>query len=141
MTMKEEMMKLLIAVSLLTSLPLVFAEHEANHRYTISGYIRDVNGNPLANVEVVAVDMNVGIAEKGFTDKNGKYNVLLHLHDENLGDDLTITALGISYQAEAIFDPRDATTERGLRLDLTGDKWMVGEFEKAQVDIKSACYY
>ncbi len=128
---------LVLSIYLLATLPLVFAEHEPNHRYTVTGYVRDANGNPLAGEAVTVTDTSIKLTEKGVTDKNGKYSILLHLHDNNLGDDLTITARGVSFQTKVSFDPADKATERTMRLDLAGEKWSIGEAQRAGVDIRS----
>lgn len=128
--------KLFVFLYLLSSLPLVFAEHEPNHRYRVVGTVSDANGNPLPDAEVIASDSTIGLTERGFTDKNGKYIIQLHLHDENNGDELTISAKGVSFNTEAKFDSSDHATERGIRLDLTGGKWVLGEFQQG-VDITS----
>ncbi len=127
----------LFLIFLLSGLPLVFAEHEPQHRFTAQGYVKDADGNPLSGVAVMVSDRTIGLTEKGVTDGNGKFSIQLHLHDDNNGDDLTISASGITFQTQVKFDPADHKTERIMRLDLMGEKWSIGGTQKTGVDIKS----
>jgi hypothetical protein len=106
---------------------VVSAEHEPNHRFTIMGEVVDVNGNPVPGVEVTATDTRIGLSEVGVTDGSGRYSIQLHLHDENLGDVLTISARGVIYEDKVAFSPQDLRTERIMVLNLKGDTWSLGE--------------
>ena len=79
------------AVSL--SLPsILFATHEADHRFTVEGFVCDKDGKPNAQVEVLVKDTRVTIGQTVRTDGDGYYKVTLHLHNDNFGDPLLVEA-------------------------------------------------
>lgn len=94
------------------------AMHEADHRFTVSGYVRDEQGKPLEESKVRVVDTRIGLGETAFTDNHGYYEVVLHLHNDNLGDEIRVEALGETKTLTATFDPEDRTTERKVQLDF-----------------------
>jgi hypothetical protein len=98
------------------------AEHEVFHRYVILGYVKDGKGAPLARVPVHVVRTKTGLAYNEPSDQDGFYVVIVHLHDEDLGDSLVVTAQGVSAKVTAAFNPKDETSERGTRLDFQGKR-------------------
>ncbi len=96
----------------------VSATHEADHRYTVYGYVRDAKGRAVQDTKVMVVDNRVGEGSTAFTDKNGYYEVLLHLHDSNLGDEVTITTPEETKTVVAQFDPEDHMAERKVQVDF-----------------------
>ncbi|MCI0526378.1 MAG: carboxypeptidase-like regulatory domain-containing protein [Nitrospira sp.] len=96
----------------------VWATHEANHRYNVYGYVRDAKGQAVQDVKVMVVDNRIGEGSTTFTDKNGYYEVLLHLHDSNLGDEVTITTPDETKTIVTQFDPQDHMTERKVQVDF-----------------------
>ena len=67
------------------------AEHEADHRYTIRGYVLEQSEAPVSDVDVLVRlgDRSVGSAR---TDGQGYYTVRMHLHDRDIGKKLTVRA-------------------------------------------------
>jgi len=112
---------LCVAVMLLWAAP-ARAEHEPYHRYVILGYVKNGGGHPLAGVVVRAVRAKTRLAYREITDEKGFYAIIVHLHDEDLGDVIEMTAQGSSVALKARFDPKDLNTERGTRLDFLGKK-------------------
>jgi hypothetical protein len=98
--------------------PAVWATHEANHRYTVYGYVRDAKGQTLQDAKVMVVDNRIGEGSTAFTDKNGYYEVLLHLHDNNVGDEIAITTQDETKTITAQFDAEDHMTERKVQVDF-----------------------
>ena len=98
------------------------AEHEANHRYVILGYVKDANGRPLERALVEVVRVKTGLAYRETSDRDGLYALIVNLHDEDLGDSLEVSTRGRSATVKAEFNPRDSTTERGTRIDFVGQK-------------------
>lgn len=100
----------------------VYATHENDHRFTIYGTVRDGStfpGVPLPNKEVVVQDAKTGqIMQRGVTDEAGKYSLVLHVHNSDVGKVVQIQVAGISKQQVLQFDPGDATTVRRARVDL-----------------------
>lgn len=105
------------AVSL--SLPsILFATHEADHRFTVEGFVCDKDGKPNAQVEVLVKDTRVTIGQTVRTDGDGYYKVTLHLHNDNLGDPLLVEAGTEQKQYKVSFDPNDLETERRLQVNF-----------------------
>lgn len=90
----------------------LFAEHEANHRYLVSGYVRNAAGEALEDTEV-----NLEHKEKGKkkvrTNSDGYYEARFHLHNENLGDTITVIASGVTKKVKVEFDTEDGVSFRG----------------------------
>jgi hypothetical protein len=105
------------AVSL--SLPsILFATHEADHRFTVEGFVCDKDGKPNAQLEVLVKDTRVTVGQTVRTDSDGYYKVTLHLHNDNLGDPLLVEAGAEQKQYKVSFDPNDLETERHLQVNF-----------------------
>jgi hypothetical protein len=105
------------AVSL--SLPsILFATHEADHRFTVEGFVCDKDGKPSAQLEVLVKDTRVTIGQTVRTDGDGYYKVTLHLHNDNLGDPLLVEAGAEQKQYKVSSDPNDLETERRLQVNF-----------------------
>ena len=108
------------------------AEHEANHRYLILGYVKDARGQPLHGVAVRVTRVKTGLSYEETSDQKGFYTIIVHLHDEDLGDQLQVSAQTVSVIHTAQFNQQDARTERGTRLDFVGTRieerrsWILG---------------
>jgi len=95
------------------------ATHDTQHRFTVFGQIRDEGGKPMQNVRVIVTDNR--LEEEGgttFTDPNGFYSQLLHLHNDNLGDEIVIKAEDREKRINAVFNVQDRQTERKARVDF-----------------------
>jgi hypothetical protein len=95
-----------------------WATHDTQHRYTVFGYVRDGQGKPLSDVKVTVTDIPLNQTGTAFTDVSGYYEVLLHLHNENLGDEILIKAQDNEKRAKVGFDPQDHFTERRAEIDF-----------------------
>ncbi|HEX2056562.1 MAG TPA: carboxypeptidase-like regulatory domain-containing protein [Nitrospiraceae bacterium] len=105
------------AVSL--SLPsILFATHEADHRFTVEGFVCDKDGKASAQVEVLVKDTRVTVGQTTKTDSDGYYKVTLHLHNDNLGDPLLVEAGAEQKQYKVSFDPNDLDSERRLQVNF-----------------------
>ena len=104
--------------------PVARAEHETDHRFTIEGSVCAADGQPVSGVEVVAKDEKTSQIRTALTDDRGHYKVTLHLHNDNRGDTLAITALNKDKQIDreqkitAQFDPKDVHTERKTTVNF-----------------------
>lgn len=98
------------------------ATHEVDHRYLVLGYARDGAGRPLPRLPVRVVREKTGLAYQAESDAEGFYLVVVHLHDEDLGDSLLVTAGPATIWVRAWFDPRDARSHRGTRVDFSGGR-------------------
>ena len=106
--------------------PPADAMHETDHRFTISGYVRDKNGKPVGDARVRIRDLlheNIDPVTT-YSDGNGYYKAIIHLHNENAGDALQVKAIEEKVGLEEVktvraeFDPADRKTEREARVDL-----------------------
>ncbi len=95
------------------------AEHEADHRYIVEGYVLDARENPRADL-TVAVTADEGLLGETVTDRRGFYRVRLHLHNTDLGKQLTVKAGDREARIEVAFDPGDAETDRVHDLNFVG---------------------
>lgn len=100
------------------------ATHTPDHRFLLIGYVSDGAGRPLADVSVVVTRVKTGLTYRTRTEVDGIYFVVLHLHDEDQGDRLTVAANAVTADVTARFDPRDRRFERGTRVDFRGDGYV-----------------
>jgi|SRR3990172_508442 len=96
----------------------VWATHDIQHRYTVLGYIRDQQGKALPDSRVSVTDIPLNQTGTAFTDGNGYYEVLLHLHNENQGDEIVVKAQDTEKKLKASFDPQDRFTERRVEVNF-----------------------
>jgi hypothetical protein len=103
-----------------------WATHENDHRYTISGYVRDKEGKPVKDVRVQARDLRDQRVEpvNTYVDGSGFYKMVLHLHNDNAGDPVQVSIKdersGIDEvkKIRAEFNPNDRRTEREARVNF-----------------------
>ena len=96
------------------------AEHAEDHRYTIWGYVKDTEGTPLRDVLVVVTDgqgSRLGVTRSR---GNGGYSIRLHLHNNDLGKRLIVTAGKVALPIRVTFDPDNTTRARMHRVDFLG---------------------
>jgi len=106
-----------LVLLVLSSSP-VHATHETDHRFTVYGTVHDDQGHPVADTKVIVVDPRLDEGMTAFTDRNGDYEALLHLHNTDLGDEVIVTALDRRKSIRAEFDPNDKVTVRKARVDF-----------------------
>ncbi len=113
---------LLLILALLAFSGFAAATHFADHRYYVQGNIVDSFGMPGMFVRVDVVDISDPLvpASAGSAGFGGDYSVLIHLHNNNVGDQIRVTVGGQSAVIIAEFDPTDGDTERfSPRLPFT----------------------
>lgn len=97
------------------------AEHEADHRYNVRGYVLDESEQAIAGREVkIFSDGNV--LARGRTDSYGYYSLHLHLHNEDRGRLLSLSAGGQQADIRVNFDPQDKHTARVHDANLVGGR-------------------
>ncbi len=99
--------------------PLSYATHRVEHRYTIYGQAVDESRAPVVNAVVVVSGFGGRPMGKTTTDANGQYSVLLHVHDQGLGASFWVTVRGVTQSGKVTFDIADRVTDRTRRLDFT----------------------
>ena len=102
--------------------PPAVAEHEAQYRYTVLGYVKDAAGRPRKGVGLQVTRQKTGLSYNGETDADGLYVIVTRLADESRGEGLLVRAGPASLRIAARLDPADHKTERGTRVDFTGAK-------------------
>jgi uncharacterized protein YeaO (DUF488 family) len=110
----------LLAVGLVA--PPALAEHEAQYRYTVLGYVKDTGGRPRKGVGLEVIRQKTGLSYKGETDAAGLYVIVTRLADESRGEGLLVRSGPASLRIAARLDPADHKSERGTRVDFTGSK-------------------
>lgn len=109
----------ILALVVVGSLPsVVFATHEADHRFTVEGFVCGADGKSSANVDVLVKDTRISYGQVVKTDGDGHYKAAFHLHNDNLGDPLLIEANGQQQQQKVSFDPKDLEAERIIQVNF-----------------------
>jgi mono/diheme cytochrome c family protein len=99
----------------------VFVKTKVEHGFTVYGYVRDKSGKPVAGVEVQAKPLkDGGHAGTAKTNPEGYYEIFLHLHNEDSGTKIVVTANGASKEVVAIYDSNDKVTKRQASVDIQG---------------------
>jgi hypothetical protein len=88
-----------------------YATHEADHRFTISGYVRDGSGNPLPDA-LVLLEHKGGVKKETNAGPRGYYEAMFHLHNNNLGDEILVSVGDTVKKLRVQFDPDDTFTDR-----------------------------
>lgn len=94
------------------------ADHEADHRYTIWGEVRNADGAPTAGVSVLITGWGGALLGEVSTSADGNFRIKLHVHNQVLGRPFYVTAKDTTEEARFTFDANDKTTERTHRIDL-----------------------
>ncbi|HEX6547051.1 MAG TPA: carboxypeptidase-like regulatory domain-containing protein [Bryobacteraceae bacterium] len=92
------------------------ATHEADHRFTVEGFVCGADGKALANTDVLIKDTKISYGQVVKTDGDGYYRATFHLHNENLGDPLLVEAKGEQQHHKVQFDPKDLESERKVQI-------------------------
>ena len=95
-----------------------WATHEVDHRFVVSGSVRTADGAPRPDLKVVVAHPRSQLSETVFTDRSGEYSALLHLHDQDAGDPVTVTAGDEVKTIKAAYAPGDHHTPRTARVDF-----------------------
>lgn len=82
---------LIVAVALIALAGTAAAEHEADHRYDVRGYVLGADKRPIGATQVV-VRHGEKVIGNGRTDAEGYYAIELHLHDADIGSTFAVRA-------------------------------------------------
>lgn len=120
----------LIALFLLSFTTSVQAEHEWDHRYTISGKVLDLGGDTVRGVKV-EIDCSPGKTDESLCDLNaergsstglsGIYELVLHFHSSDHGKTLILTVEGEEFNHTVDLEGDDeemAEEDRYVTMDL-----------------------
>jgi hypothetical protein len=92
------------------------ATHEADHRFTVEGFVCGADGKGMANTDVLVKDTKISYGQVIKTDEDGYYRATFHLHNDNLGDPLLVEAKGEQQNHKVEFDPKDLESERKVQI-------------------------
>lgn len=92
------------------------ATHEADHRFTVEGFVCGTDGKGMANTDVLVKDTKISYGQVVKTDGDGYYRATFHLHNDNLGDPLLVEAKGEQQNHSVQFDPKDLESERKVQI-------------------------
>jgi mono/diheme cytochrome c family protein len=97
----------------------VFVKSNVSHGFIVYGYVRDKNGNPIPDLTVEAKPLKPGReAHAGKTNKEGYYEIFLHIHNEDVGTRIEVTAKNAKKEVVANYNPEDKVTKRQTAVDL-----------------------
>ena len=98
----------------------IFLKDEVQHGFTVYGYVRDANGQPIPNMNVAARPVTAGgHATSATTNQAGYYEAVLHLHNADVGVTIVVSTGDVKKELQAIFDPADKVTRRQAAMDFT----------------------
>ena len=109
----------ILAIAVVGGFPsIVFATHEADHRFTVEGFVCGDDGKGSPNIDVLVKDTKISYGQIVKTDGDGHYKAAFHLHNDNLGDPLLIEANGQQQQQKVSFDSKDLEAERIIQVNF-----------------------
>jgi len=97
---------------------VVSATHEADHRFTVEGFVCGADGNGVPDSDVLVKDTKISYGQVVKTDGAGYYKATFHLHNDNLGDPLLVEARGEQQNHKIQFDPKDLEAERKIQVNF-----------------------
>lgn len=107
-----------VLFGLIVSPAVLFATHEADHRFTVEGFVCGADGKGDANVAVLVKDTRISYGQTVTTDGEGFFTATFHLHNDNLGDPLLVEAKGEQQNPKVQFDPKDMESERKIQVNF-----------------------
>lgn len=109
----------ILAIVIVGGLPsVVGATHEADHRFTVEGFVCGAEGKGSPDVDVLVKDTRISYGQIVKTDADGYYKATFHLHNDNLGDPLLVEAKGEQQQLKVSFDAKDLEAERKIQVNF-----------------------
>ena len=97
----------------------VFLKTQVEHGFIVYGYVRDRLGKPLPGVEVKATPLKKRRhAASAKANEQGYYEIFLHLHNEDAGVRIAVSAGGLQQEIVANYDPNDKVAKRQATVDF-----------------------
>jgi hypothetical protein len=123
-TGKKLLLTVLISLALCLTLPVSSAEHEWDHRYTLTGIVTDANGE-IATDTPVFLDCSPENANQQIcghnegrnstTDNNGSYLLILHIHITDHGSEIYLLVENKSFRHVLDLEGDNGQAEEGDR--------------------------
>ena len=105
------------------------AEHEADHRYNIRGYILDDMQKGMADL-VVQAYAEENLLGSGKTDADGYYSLQLHLHNSDFGRVIRLRAGSYEAELRVTFDAKDRSADRLHEANFIGGEFVEGALDR-----------
>ena len=97
----------------------VFVKTKVEHGFIVYGYVRDKSGKPIPDLPVTAQPLKPGReAHQDKTNKDGYYEIFLHIHNEDVGTKIVVSAKDAKKEIVANYNPEDKVTKRQAAVDL-----------------------
>ncbi len=97
----------------------IFVKTKVEHGFIVYGYVRDKNGKPVPDLPVTAQPLKPGReGHTGKTNKEGYYEIFLHIHNEDVGTKIEVSANNVKKEITANYNPEDKVTKRQAAVDL-----------------------
>ena len=110
----------------------VWADHEADHRYNIRGYVLDANQQGIDNLAVQAFAEGAVLGTSK-TDANGHYSMHLHLHNSDYHRILKLRAGSHEAELRVTFDVEDDTSARIHEANFVDGKYIEGDLGRFNI--------
>ena len=97
----------------------IFVKSKVDHGFIVYGYVRDKEGKPVPDLPVLAKPLKEGReSHEGKTNKEGYYEIFLHIHNEDSGTKIVVSAKDTKKEITATYNPEDKVTKRQAAVDL-----------------------
>ena len=97
----------------------IFVKSKVDHGFIVYGYVRDKAGKPIPDLPVMAQPLKEGReSHGGKTNKEGYYEIFLHIHNEDSGTKIVVSAKDVKKEIVATYNPEDKVTKRQAAVDL-----------------------
>ncbi len=110
----------------------VWADHEADHRYNIRGYVLDARQKGIENLTVQAFAEGK-LLETSKTDADGYYSMHLHLHNSDFHQILKLRAGSYEADLQVTFDPQDDTSARIHDANFVDGEFIEGNLGRFRI--------
>jgi len=110
----------------------VWADHEADHRYNIRGFVLDAKQQGIDNL-TVQVFAQSELLDSGKTDANGYYSMHLHLHNSDYDRILKLRAGPHETELRVTFDVEDDTSARIHEANFVDGKFIEGSLGRFRI--------
>ena len=101
-----------LVAAVLAPAPFAGATHEVDHRVTVRGAIYESDGTPRSRSAVSLVGPGGEVLGTTDTNRAGKFQFVVHLHDEDAGRMLIVRSGATSREFRLTFDPGNRRAER-----------------------------
>jgi len=97
----------------------IFVKSRVDHGFIVYGYVRDKTGKPIPDLPVLAKPLKEGReSHEGKTNTEGYYEIFLHIHNEDSGTRIVVSAKDAKKEIVATYNPEDKVTKRQAAVDL-----------------------